>query len=207
MRPTPPDVLSVTKVSSLTALAMWTLTNQTADEGADILKSRLTYSDNRSLARLSDLPGDSTSQLLEGLAPATNYSLQLTAVNVDGQASSLMKSFTTLVGQPLLNSVEVTRFNYTHVSILANVAYTGGGVIRAIEVRYSPLEYVKLQEVELLLELKWQALLILDGGKASRSDLQLTVSVHNQFDFQSNEMTVDGKLGELVTSCCGDIVC
>ena len=191
--PTHPADLTVDQTSPTTTLAMWTLTNQTADEGADYLALRLTYSNNRSLVRQTDLSGDKTSKVLDSLAPSTNYSLQLVAINIDGQAASEVRHFTTLEGKPFLNSVQVEQLNHTHFDIVVDVAYTGGGQLHSVEVWYGPGLHSNLVDLEALSGLKWRAQLVLDEEEV-QGDLEFTVSVRNQFAFQSNDVEVVGEL-------------
>lgn len=192
MLPAAPESLSLTQVSASTAQALWTLTHHTADAGADSLTLSLRYSTTGSIVRTTDLPGDSTSQLMEGLIPATNYSLQLTARNVDGKTSSDTQYFSTEAGPPLLDSVRVTRLNHTHFDIVVNVTYTGGGLIRTILVMRGDTGSVeRLEEVESLSGSGWQATLILDDETIE--DFQFTVSVGNEYEFESNQIVATGE--------------
>ena len=188
--PSHPDSLLVTQSSSTTARATWLLTNSTADSGAHTLKLTLTYAHNRSHADTITLPGGTTSHLLEGLAPATNYTLQATAINPDGMASSHTQFFATREGRALLNSVTVSHINTTHIAIVAEVAYTGGGAIQTFRVTYGPGLMVDLQGVEPVDPLRYRGLL---EREPSDEPQVLTVSVINQHNYLSNTRQVTGK--------------
>ncbi len=192
VHPVHPSSLSVAQPSSSTARATWALTNMTADSGAHTLILSLTYTHNRSLANTWTLPGTATTHLLEGLAPSTNYTLQVTAINPDGMTSSNIQFFATREGSPLLNSVEAMYVNATHVLIDAEVAYTGGGNIRNIKVSHSTGMKADLQVMKRN-NLHYQAMYETDK-EMTDVEMMLTVSVLNQHNYPSNEILVTCKL-------------
>ena len=190
--PSHPRELSVSLVSSTTARSSWVLTNSTPDSGAETLELRLTYSHNRSHANTWSLPGSVSTHLLEGLAPATNYTLQGTAINLDGRASSNTRSFTTLEGAPQLNDVSAAYINATHIVIETEVAYTGGGVIRTVQVNYDPGNTATL-EAEIVGSFHQRAILVPE--EVAGVGVVLEVTVLNQHNFLSNAIQVQGKCG------------
>jgi len=182
----------VSLLSSTTARASWLLTNSTPDSGAQLLELRLTYTHNRSLARTWSLPGSVSTHLLEGLAPTTNYTLQVTAVNPDGMASSKTRSFVTREGAPHLNSISAAYINATHIAIETEIAYTGGGSIHTMQVNYDPGNMVTLV-AEFVDDYHQRAVLVRD--EADGGDVVITVAVLNQHNFPSNVIQVQGGCG------------
>ena len=83
-------------VTSFEAWFTWTLTNQTADEGAEELIITVFYS-NGTLAVETVVPGDQTQTRVE-LVPGTQYIATLTAVNPDGLVTTEPISIQTLNG-------------------------------------------------------------------------------------------------------------
>ena len=87
-------------ITSVFARVSWSLTNQTADEGAKALTLRLTYG-NMSFIDDIRLPGDATSVPLN-LIPGTEYAVRLTAENPDGMITTETKYFQTLLGSKFM---------------------------------------------------------------------------------------------------------
>ena len=98
MPPLTPTNFRVDSITSLTADITWTLTNQTADEGGDVLILRVTFANMTLATDLIRLPGGQTEFRLEDLIPGTDYTATLSAENEDGVVSTPMKRLTTLIG-------------------------------------------------------------------------------------------------------------
>ena len=191
------------QLSSRTAQVTWTLNNDTPDQSADELILRVTFA-NRSLADLLTLPGDLTTMTLEDLIPAHEYSVVLTAVNSDGEVTTNPISFSTLEGSPAIAAVNVQRVNRTHFVLAIQVAYTGGGSITTVDVSYrvgntGPMTFLMDVEPEHVSQLLVELSVALTDASQQQAveheagmELEFTVVVHNQFNFQSEPKSNEG---------------
>lgn len=198
VRPALPRDLSVDQISSETARVMWTLTNSTADEGADSLALLVTYS-NGSLVREITMPGDQRSVHLQELVPASDYVVMLRAENVDGVKATNPVSFRTLHGNPRIASIAMVRVNGTAFLLTLTLAYTGGGNVSSLSVAYRSTSagsgaVGRLEVVEpTMTGLQLREVLVLSEETHGVMELEFTVSVINQFLFPSNEVTQIGE--------------
>ena len=213
MRPVPPDNLRVDQISSRTSRVTWSLANRTADEGADNLILRVTFS-NHSLAELRRLSGDVTSVVLDELIPAHEYLVVLTAVNSDGEVTTNPTSFSTTPGNPAVSSVDVQRVNRTSFVMVVHLAYTGGGAIRDVEVSYKPNGAIR-PPTSLMISMEPEpsslmvrvTVILTDQDQQRHVEheaamaLIFTVRVNNEYDFWSDPKSANGKL-----SLCMDAV-
>ena len=199
VRPSAPEPVVVDQISSRAARVSWTLTHTTPDQSADQLIVRLTFT-NRSLADHIFLPGASSSTSLEGLVPATGYSLVLTAINRDGEVTTNPVTFRTLEGPPAVSRVDVQRLNATGFSVSIELMYTGGGNITELVVSYRALadpsnvghlgKFIP-QSNGLLVTATIDLAHSVDEATAA-GELEFTVMVYNQFDFHSPPHTHQG---------------
>lgn len=199
VRPPPPANIVVDQISSRTAQVSWRLTNQTIDEGADYFIMRTTFA-NGSLADWRTIPGGLTSETLEDLIPANEYSVVLTAVNIDGQATTDPTVFRTLEGFPSISSLRIERLNATLFELSLSLAYTGGGAIAGMTVSYRPTadenrEPTTLNDVSLVSvgQLGVRSELILTEQAQSTQveleasmELEFEVVIRNEFNFESS---------------------
>lgn len=88
--------VEASSVTSVFARVRWTITNQTEDEGAEVLTLLLTYS-NMTLVEEIQLPGSATFAQLD-LIPGINYTVRLRAQNPSGMVITEPASFRTLTG-------------------------------------------------------------------------------------------------------------
>ena len=88
-----PSNILIENIGSTSAIAQWSLTNQNADDPPDNITVRLYYS-NGTLAAQYTLDGQETSLPLS-LLPGMQYSLHMSAANVDGVSESEPKQFQT----------------------------------------------------------------------------------------------------------------
>lgn len=191
-----PTGLIVDQVSSRTARVSWTLTNQTPDEAADQLILRVAFA-NRSLADWQQFSGDLTSMVLDNLIPANDYFVVLTAENSDGEVTTNPVQFRTLEGAPFINTLQVERVNKTWFNVMSNLAYTGGGVIAIMTVSYRPTGVnrtpTRLPSVSPdIVGLRVRGVVMLLEQDDAAMELEFTVTVRNEFDFQSAEESVIG---------------
>lgn len=204
MRPTVPANLFVDQISSRTARVSWRLTNQTTDEAADRLILRVTFA-NRSLADWQQFSGDHTSMVLDNLIPANDYFIVLTAENSDGEVSTNAVLFRTLEGSPSISSLLVERVNRTWFNVALMLAYTGGGGIATMTASYRPtaentvptrLASMSPDTVGLsvrgvvMLTQQLHGQLVEDDAAM---ELEFIITVRNEFDFDSAEVSVVGK--------------
>ena len=197
MRPTAPVIVGVDQISSRTAHVSWRLTNNTADQSADQFMLRLLFS-NQSLADLIYLPGSVNQTSLDGLVPATEYSLLLLAVNSDGEVSTNPVTFQTLQGRPAVSHLEVNRLNRTGFSMRIELAYTGGGEIIGLDGIYRttthPTEHTIGRLEPESSGLRVTAIFNLaDPSVDVAGELEFVFQVYNQYEFSSLPYTHRGK--------------
>ena len=194
----------MSQVSSRTARVSWRLTHQTPDQAADQLILRVTFA-NRSLVDQQQFTGDHTSMVLENLVPANEFFVVLTAVNSDGEVTTDAATFRTLEGAPSISSLQVQRVNQTWFNVGLELAYTGGGNIVAMSLSYRPTAGnmavtrlasqapegmgLSLRGVVMLTEQLHGVAVAQDAAM----ELEFLISVRNEFNFESTEMSVTGE--------------
>ena len=94
--PVAPSSILIEYTGSTSATARWSLTNQNADDLPDNITARLYYS-NGTLATQYTLDGQETSLPLS-LLPGMQYSLYMSAANVDAVSESEPKEFQAAFG-------------------------------------------------------------------------------------------------------------
>ncbi len=208
MPPALPTHLQVNQISATSGHISWLLQPNTTDQGADSLVLRV---ERAGLPiRVLTLPGDQTEVVLEELIPAADYSISLTAINVDGRVSTPPATFTTGEGAPLIQEIALDRLNKTRFQVSVTLAYTGGGHMTSLSVTYQQQsDPMEMEGVVLSVEgegLMWRYVVVLSEDVITYEEIEFTVSARNQFGYQSLNVSTIGKLelhaaSELVSSC------
>ncbi len=174
--------------------------HSTPDQSADRLTVRVTFANN-SLADEIHLPGSAISTPLDGLVPANEYYLVLTAINSDGEVTTNPVSFRTLEGPPAVSRLEIERINMTGFRVNIQLTYTGGGAINRVAVSYRPTADPSAERTIAPLQpenngLRVTATFDLADSEVDTAiaagELQFTIMVYNEFNFPSPPHTHEG---------------
>ncbi|XP_064399728.1 uncharacterized protein LOC135346131 isoform X2 [Halichondria panicea] len=126
--PALPASLSAASINNTRYNITWTLTHTTPDQQA----STLLINVSKPSPTIIQVPSSVSEIFVFEVEPGNDYTLSLTAANVDGSVSTDPVVFTTPAAAPLIISADVQRLNSTALSLTFDLHYTGGGDITTI---------------------------------------------------------------------------
>ncbi|XP_064392936.1 uncharacterized protein LOC135340213 [Halichondria panicea] len=179
--PALPTSLTVASINTTRYNITWTLTHTTPDQQASTLFINYRLPTVSCHHSGNMVPSSVSEIFVFEVEPGNDYTLSLTAANVDGSVSTDPVVFTTPAAAPLIISADVQRLNSTALSLTFDLHYTGGGDITTISLsvngRTFPVSDVRSTSRNTL-----TGMVVSDKVKSLEysTDLEFSVSLTNQ---------------------------
>ncbi|XP_064399642.1 neural cell adhesion molecule L1.1-like isoform X2 [Halichondria panicea] len=175
--PALPASLSAASINNTRYNITWTLTHTTPDQQA----SSLLINVSKPSPTIIQVPSSVSEVFVFEVEPGNDYTLSLTAANVDGSVSTDPVVFTTPAAAPLIISADVQRLNSTALSLTFDLHYTGGGDITTISLSVNGRTF-PVSDVRSTSRNTWTGMVVSDEVKSLEysTDLEFSVSLTNQ---------------------------